>query len=163
MSSGRRCSASPTTSPRDRPGVRPELAERLVAALNDGETPPRPRDRVGRLRRTSRRSRSSPSRSFGATSTLEPGEGTALLDNNAFSTGWAALAIADAATLLDAMDVAGAVSLDGFAANPTMIHPAIGEVRPYPGIVATLARLGGAARGQRDPRAGRRRATSRTR
>ncbi|MEA2549251.1 MAG: histidine ammonia-lyase, partial [Chloroflexota bacterium] len=41
----------------------------------------------------------------------------------------------------DAMDVAGAVSLDGFAANPSLIHPAIGRVRPYPGLVASLARL----------------------
>jgi histidine ammonia-lyase len=72
---------------------------------------------------------------------LEPGEGTALLDNNAFSTAWAALAIADTAALLDALDVAGAVSLEGFAANPTLLHPAIGRVRPYPGVRATIARF----------------------
>ncbi|HLO35123.1 MAG TPA: aromatic amino acid lyase, partial [Candidatus Deferrimicrobium sp.] len=74
---------------------------------------------------------------------LEPGEGTALLDNNAFSTAWAALAITDAIALVDVLDVAGAVSLDGFAANPTLFHPAIGDVRPYPGLRTTLARLGG--------------------
>jgi len=72
---------------------------------------------------------------------LEAGEGTALLDNNAFSTGWAALAVADVATLLDTLDVAGALSLDGLAANPTMLHPAIAAVRPYPGLRRTLERL----------------------
>jgi histidine ammonia-lyase len=72
---------------------------------------------------------------------LEAGEGTALLDNNAFATGWAAIALADAAVLVDTLEIAGALSLDGFAANPTLFHPAIGDVRPYPGLRATLARL----------------------
>ena len=39
------------------------------------------------------------------------------------------------------MDVAGALSLEGIAANPTMLHPAIGEARPYPGLRRTLDRL----------------------
>jgi histidine ammonia-lyase len=72
---------------------------------------------------------------------LEAGEGTALLDNNAFSTGWAALAVNDVAILLDAMDVAGALSLEGIAANPTMLHPAIADVRRYPGLRRTLERM----------------------
>ena len=72
---------------------------------------------------------------------LEPGEGTALIDNNAFATGWAALAIDDAERLLDTLEVAGALSLEGFAANPSMLHRAIADVRPYPGLRDTLARL----------------------
>lgn len=122
------------------PGVRPELAEQLIAALNDDRTP--------RVHATG---------SVGSADLaplaelavgvvegfpLEPGEGTALLDNNAFSTAWATLAVADTEALLDALDVAGALSLDGFAANPTMLHRATGEVRPYPGLQATLARMG---------------------
>ena len=39
------------------------------------------------------------------------------------------------------MDVAGALSLEAQAARPTLLHPAIGEVRPYPGLRRTLARL----------------------
>ncbi len=128
------------------PGVRPELAERLIAALNAGETPavhaigsvgqadlaPLAEIAVAVVGAESGRP------SFD----LEAGEGTALLDNNAFSTGWAALAIADAEILLDTLDVAAALSLDGFAANPSLLDPAIGRVRPYPGLVSTLARLG---------------------
>jgi len=68
-------------------------------------------------------------------------EGLALLNSNAFSTALAALALADLERLLAAMDVAGALDLEAFAANLTLLHPAIGEVRPYPGIVFTLARF----------------------
>jgi histidine ammonia-lyase len=121
------------------PGVRPELAERLVAALNEGEAPPV--HATGSVGQADLAPLAELAGVLVEGLELAPGEGTALLDSNAFSTAWAALAVTDAVTLLDAMDVAGAVSLDGFAANPSMIHPAIGQVRPYPGLVATLARL----------------------
>ena len=121
------------------PGVRPELADRFIAALNGDEAPLV--HAIGSVGQADLAPLAELASAVVGDLELEPGEGTALLDNNAFSTAWAALAIADTATLLDAMDVAGAVSLDGFAANPTMIHPAIGRVRPYPGIQATLARL----------------------
>jgi histidine ammonia-lyase len=122
------------------PGVRPELADRLITALNSGQTP--------RVHATGSVGSAdlAPLAELAAGVIdgfpLEPGEGTALLDNNAFSTAWATLAVADTEALLDALDIAGALSLDGFAANPTMLHPAIGEVRPYPGLQATLARIG---------------------
>ena len=122
-------------------GVRPELAERLVAALNDGETP-RIRT-IGSVGQADLAPLADLATALFGGATLEAGEGTALLANNAFSTGWAALAISDVATLLDAMDVAGALSLEGIAANPTILHPAIGEARPYPGIRRTLDRLRG--------------------
>jgi histidine ammonia-lyase len=122
------------------PGVRPELAERFIAALNGVEAPLV--HAIGSVGQADLAPLAELAVAVVGDFELEPGEGTALLDSNAFSTAWAALALADTATLLDAMDVAGAVSLDGFAANPTMIHPAIGRVRPYPGIQATLARLG---------------------
>jgi histidine ammonia-lyase len=121
------------------PGVRPELADRLVSALNAGEVPPV--HATGSIGQADLAPLAELAVALVGDMDLAPGEGTALLDNNAFSTAWAALAADDAETLLDAMDVAGAVSLDGFAANPSMIHPAIGRVRPYPGLVATLARL----------------------
>src|SRR5207245_6642059 len=74
---------------------------------------------------------------------LEPEakEGLALLNQNAFSTGAATLAIADAERLLDALDVALALDFEAFAANLSVLHPAIAEVRPYPGLAATLERV----------------------
>ncbi len=123
------------------PGVRPEVAERVVAALNEGKTPAV--HTIGSIGQADLAPLADLADAlFGEEVPLEPGEGTALIDNNAFSTAWAALAISDVATLLDTMDVAGALSLEGLAANPTMLHPAIGEVRPYPGLQRTLRRLG---------------------
>ena len=93
---------------------------------------------------------------------LEAKEALALLNSNAFSTGMATLAVADTDRLLDAIDVAGALDLEAFAANLTMLHPGIGEVRPYPGLARVarpparaagrqLSLGGGAARNLQDP------------
>ena len=120
-------------------GVRPELADRLVTALNDGETPPV--RTIGSIGQADLAPLAELADGLFRGMELEAGEGTALLDNNAFSTGWAALAVDDVAILLDAMDVAGALSLEGLAANPTMFHPAIADARPYPGLRRTLERL----------------------
>ncbi len=80
---------------------------------------------------------------------LEPvrGEAIALLNQNAFSTGWGALALADAIGLLDAMDVAGALDLEALAANLDLLHPAVAETRPYPGLREAIARLSGLVAG----------------
>jgi len=142
------------------PGVRPEVAERLIAALNADDIPDV--HAVGSIGQADLAPLAELAMPIVAGFELEPGEGTALLDNNAFATGWAALAVADAATLLDTMDVAGALSLEGFAANASMLHLAIGDVRPYPELRRTLARLralldggglwdAGAARNLQDP------------
>ena len=72
---------------------------------------------------------------------LEPGEGIALLSNNAFATGLAALAVADAERLLDAVLVAGALDLEAFAANLSMLDPAVARERPYRGLATALAGL----------------------
>jgi histidine ammonia-lyase len=121
------------------PGVRPELADRLIAALNDGQTPSV--HTIGSIGQADLAPLAELAQALFGGMELEAGEGTALLDSNSFATGWAALAIADTAGLLDAMEIAGAVSLDGFAAHPTLFHPAIGRVRRYPGVQVTLARL----------------------
>jgi len=120
-------------------GVRPELADRVLAALNGGETP-RLRT-IGSIGQADLAPLADLAAALFDGVALEAGEGTALLDNNAFSTGWAALAVSDAAALLDSMDVAGALSLEGVSANPTMLHNAIGEVRPYPGLRRTVERF----------------------
>ena len=122
------------------PGVRPELADRLLEALNADELPS-----VRAIGSVGQADLSPLAELVGPLVTgfpLEPGEGTALLDNNAFSTAWAALAVADAERLVELLDRAGALSLDAFAANPSALHPAIGVVRPYPGLQLSLARLG---------------------
>ncbi len=129
-------------------GVRPELADRVIAALNGGETP-RLRT-IGSIGQADLAPLADLAAALFDGLALEAGEGTALLDNNAFSTGWAALAVTDAIALLDSMDVAGALSLEGLGANPTMLHAAIGEVRPYPGLRRTLDRLRRAAQRERD-------------
>jgi histidine ammonia-lyase len=118
-------------------GVRVELAERLVAALNDGERPA--------IRRYG--STGQADLVHGADLAIELGiepkakEGLALLSHNAFATGAAALAVADAETLLDALEVAAALDFEAFAANVSVLHRAVGLTRPYPGLVATLERL----------------------
>lgn len=120
-------------------GVRPEIAERLVSALNGRE---RPRVRLlGSLGQADLAPLADLAHGLFADAELGAKEGLALLNSNAFSTSLAALALADLERLLTAMDVAGALDLEAFAANLTLLHPAIGEVRPYPGILATLTRL----------------------
>jgi histidine ammonia-lyase len=121
------------------PGVRPALVDRLLDALNEGAAPEV--HAIGSVGSADLAPLAELADALFRGMELEPGEGTALLDNNAFATGWATLAVDDAATLLDTLDVAGALSLEGFAANPSMLHPAIGAARPYPGLQRTLARL----------------------
>jgi histidine ammonia-lyase len=49
--------------------------------------------------------------------------------------------MADAARLRGAADVAAALGLEGFAANLSVLHPAIERARPDPVLARTLARL----------------------
>jgi histidine ammonia-lyase len=120
-------------------GVRPEIVLRLARALNETE---RPRVRLlGSLGQADLPPLADLAHELFGDIELGAKEGLALLNSNAFSTALAALALADLERLLAAMDVAGALDLEAFAANLTLLHPAIGEVRPYPGIVFTLARF----------------------
>ena len=123
------------------PGVRPELADHLIAAL-DGDAPLPTVRAIGSVGQADLAPLSELVAPLVAGFALEPGEGTALLDNNAFATGWATLAVADAERLLDTLEVAGALSLEGFGANPSPLHPQVARVRPYPGLRRTLGRLG---------------------
>ena len=122
-------------------GVRPELAELLVHALNRGLVPAvRGLGSVGQA-------------DLGPLADLAEGliretgfvladnEGLALINNNAFSTGWAALAELSAERLLGEADVAAALDLEAFAANLSILHPVVAEVRPHPGTVAAIRRL----------------------
>jgi histidine ammonia-lyase len=120
-------------------GVRPELADRLLETLNSDEVP-----RVRMLGSVGQADLAPMADlAAGAIGDLAPiaKETLSLVNTNAFSTAIAALAIADVGRLLDALDVCGALDLDAFAANLTPLHPAVAEVRPYPGLVASLERL----------------------
>ncbi|MGH3061503.1 MAG: aromatic amino acid lyase, partial [Gaiellaceae bacterium] len=123
------------------PGARPEIADRLVAALNAGE---HPRVRLlGSVGQADLPAMADLAHGLFSDVELQAKEALALLNSNAFSTGTAALAVADLERLLEALDVAGALDLEAFGANLTLLHPAIGEVRPYPGLVESLERLHG--------------------
>ncbi len=119
-------------------GARPELADLVLEALAGGFVPPvRSLGSVGEadlgpladladglLGR----------RGF----ELEEGEGLALIDNNAFSTGWSALAVLGAERLIDSADVAAALDLEGFAANLSPWHEVVVDSRPFPGVATTI-------------------------
>ncbi len=120
-------------------GVRPELAERLVGALNDRTH--QPVRILGSVGQADLAQMADLAVALFSDMDLVAGEGLALVSSNSFSIAWAALAVNEAATLLDSMEVTGALSLEAIAANPTMLHGEIAEVRPYPGLRATLGRL----------------------
>ena len=85
---------------------------------------------------------------------LAQGEAIAVLNHSAFATGWAALAIADALDLVDALDLAGALDLEAYAAHPAVLDPVVAEVRRYPGLARSRARIAALVAGSRiTPRA----------
>jgi histidine ammonia-lyase len=140
--------------------ARPELAERLVAALND-DLRPVVRS-LGSLGAADLAAMADIAHAVYSGFDLAPGEGLALISPSAFGTGSAALALTDAARLLDAADVAGALSLEGFAANLSVLHPVTERARRDPVLARTLARFRdlldgsclwgeGAARNLQDP------------
>lgn len=127
------------------PGVRPELAQVLVDALDRGSTPV---------------VRSLGSIGMGDLSTnadlahgalgafrLAGGEGMALLNHNAVSTAHAVLAVTDAQSLVAGIDLAAALDLEAFAANLSALDPEVGRVRPYAGLIESLGSLRAALEG----------------
>jgi histidine ammonia-lyase len=135
-------------------GVTLELLEHLISRLNDGATPHvRTLGSIGMA--------DLPANADLAHGVLDgfelvAKEGIALLDNNAFSTALASLALADAVGLLDSLDVAAGLDLEAFGGNLSILHPAAGRQ------AATVERLRlllagsylweeGAARNLQDP------------
>jgi histidine ammonia-lyase len=70
-----------------------------------------------------------------------PSEALAVIDNNAYSVGASTLAIHDARMLANAMEVTGAVALEGFAASLAPLDEATVSARPYPGLIKSAARV----------------------
>jgi histidine ammonia-lyase len=122
-------------------GVRPELAEMIVTLLNEGFAPPV--RRLGSVGQGDLGPMADLAHGLITHSGFEvaENEGLALVSSNAFTTAWACLAIADAHTLMDTFDVAGALDLEAFGANLTSLHPVIEQTRPFPGLAATLRAL----------------------
>ena len=122
-------------------GVRPELAEMIVTLLNEGFAPPV--RRLGSVGQGDLGPMADLAHGLITRSGFEvaENEGLALVSSNAFTTAWACLALADAQTLMDTFDVAGALDLEAFGANLTSLHPVIEQTRPFPGLAATLGRL----------------------
>jgi histidine ammonia-lyase len=122
-------------------GVRPELADLLLRALADGFVPAvRSLGSVGQadLGPLADLAHGLLER-YGFT--LAEGEALAVIDNNAFATGWAAISLLQAERLLASADVAAALDLEGFAANLSPWHDVVVASRPYPGIAATIAHV----------------------
>jgi histidine ammonia-lyase len=140
--------------------VRPALVERILATLNGSDLP-----RV-RLLGSIGQADLAPNAdlAYGLTEGFElaAGEALALINNNSFATGFAALAVSDTTRLITWLEVAAALDLEAFAANLSILHPAVAESRPYPGLRTALERLRellegsalwqeGAARNLQDP------------
>ncbi len=119
-------------------GARPELARSLVDALNGGGAPRV--SSLGTVGQADLAQHADLARSALADVELEAGEALALLAGNAFSTGQAALVVADAGVLLRWLDAAAMLDFEAFRANVGALHPAISEARPYRGIAETIER-----------------------
>jgi histidine ammonia-lyase len=122
-------------------GVRPELAEMIVTLLNEGFAPPV--RRLGSIGQGDLGPMADLAHGLITRSGFEvaENEGLALVSSNAFTTAWACLATADAEALLAVFDVAGALDLEAFGANVACLDPVIEQIRPFPGLAATLHQL----------------------
>src|SRR5918996_1482974 len=159
-------------------GVRRELVLQLVAALNAGVHPlVRRLGSVGQgdLSEMSDigkvlighgyaevRGRMLPGRQALAEVGLEPislaaKEALALVSANGVTLGHGSLVLVDAADLTDSLQIAAALSLEGFAGNLSPIHPAAARMRPHPGEIKASSRLRELLAGSRlwDPAAAR--------
>ncbi|MDQ1681140.1 MAG: histidine ammonia-lyase [Frankiaceae bacterium] len=125
---------------RGRAMVRPEVAQAYVDALNDGATPLV--HSIGSVGQSDLPAMAEIARGLLERGLrLQQGEALALLNANSLSVGHAALALADARNLLDSLDVVAALSMEGFAANPSVLHLDVAAARPYRGLGETITRL----------------------
>ncbi len=72
---------------------------------------------------------------------LEPKEGLSLVNGTQPSTAMGLLALLEAETLVETADVAAALSLDALRGTPVAFDPRIHEARPYPGQLRTAKNL----------------------
>jgi histidine ammonia-lyase len=136
-----------------RAGVRVELVQLLLDALNAGLTP------TVRTTGSLGQSDLGPLAELGsalagdgewaaelARLDLEPWrptdkEALAFVNSNAFTLGWTALAMSDVEALLDRFDEAAALTFEGMLGNVEALDPAIADARPVPGIPEAVERM----------------------
>jgi histidine ammonia-lyase len=93
---------------------------------------------------------------------LGPKEALGLISANGVTIGRGSLVLIDAADLIESMQIAAALSIEAFAANLSIIHPAAARARPHTGQATAMSRLRelldesdlwrpGAARNLQDP------------
>lgn len=68
-------------------------------------------------------------------------EALGLISANGLTMGHGSLVLADAADLLDTMQTAAALSLEGYAGNLSILHPAAARLRPHAGQITATERL----------------------
>ncbi|HET6847597.1 MAG TPA: aromatic amino acid ammonia-lyase [Gaiellales bacterium] len=138
---------------RGRGGVRVELVQLLLDALNAGFAP--------RVRTTGSLGQSDlgPLADIGSAlagddlhaaalreAGLEPWrpadkEALAFVNSNAFTLGWTALALGDVAALLDRFDESAALTFEGMLGNVEALDPAVADARPVPGVAEAINRM----------------------
>lgn len=78
--------------------------------------------------------------------TLREKEGLALINGTAYTTGLATLSVHDARQLLDAADLAGAMTLEAHRGIRDALDPELHQLRGHPGAQTTAARIHDATR-----------------
>ena len=113
-------------------GVRPLLAERLAAALNEG----RAIDVHiwGSMGQSDMAPITDLALALYSDIELQAGEALAMLNSSALALGTAALAMADLRDVLDQWSLIAALSMEGFAANPSIVSNAALQSRPFAGL-----------------------------
>ncbi|RXT55990.1 hypothetical protein B6S44_07860 [Bosea sp. Tri-44] len=120
-------------------GVRPLLAERLTAALNA--------DRQidvhiwGSMGQSDMAPITDLALALYGDIELQAGEALALLNSSSLALGTAALAMADLQRSLDLWSLVAALSMEGFAANPSIVSEAALRSRPFAGLKRHGARI----------------------
>ncbi len=70
---------------------------------------------------------------------LEPKDGLTIMSSNAASIGEAAIALERAQRLVELVDVVAALSLEATRGNASIVHPAVGDGKPFPGQAESAA------------------------
>ena len=135
-----------------RASVRAETVQQLVDALNEDRLPIVPL--LGSLGQADLAPLSHLVSGVLGDQPLRPGEAVALTSTNAFSTALASLALHDAHAFLTTLAATAGLAFEGFRANPSPLHPAVDEVRPFPGLMRARSDLEQALAGSRLHRSG---------
>ncbi len=113
-------------------GARPVLAERLVDALNANRQVAM--HLWGSMGQSDMSSMADVALALFEDVELEAGEALALLNSSAMSTAVAVLSFVDLHHLLQLSTLVGALSMEGYAANPSIVSDIALQSRPFPGL-----------------------------